>query len=35
MCRSMVETEGFVAAWIIHFFQDIVIFSTFAVLGGF
>jgi hypothetical protein len=35
MCRSMYETRGFVAAWIIHFFQDIVIFSTVAVLGGF
>jgi membrane protease YdiL (CAAX protease family) len=35
MCRSMYETQGFVAAWIIHFFQDIVIFSTLAVLGGF
>ena len=35
MCRSMYETRGFVAAWIIHFFQDVVIFSTVAVLGGF
>lgn len=35
MCRSMYETQGFVAAWIIHFFQDIVIFSTIAVLGSF
>lgn len=35
MCRSMYETRGFVTAWIIHFFQDIVIFSTVAVLGGF
>ena len=35
MCRSMYETQGFLAAWIIHFFQDIVIFSTVAVLGGF
>lgn len=32
MCRSMYETQGFVAAWIIHFFQDIVIFSTVAAL---
>lgn len=35
MCRSMYETRGFVAAWIIHFIQDIVIFSTVAVLWGF
>jgi membrane protease YdiL (CAAX protease family) len=35
MCRSMYETQGFVSAWIIHFFQDIVIFSTIAVLGEF
>jgi len=35
MCRSMYETQGFLAAWIIHFFQDVVIFSTIAVLGGF
>lgn len=35
MCRSMYETRGFVAAWIIHFSQDVVIFSTIAVLGGF
>jgi membrane protease YdiL (CAAX protease family) len=35
MCRSMYETRGFLTAWIIHFFQDVVIFSTVAVLGGF
>lgn len=35
MCRSMVETQGLVAAWVIHFFQDIVILSTIAVLGTF
>lgn len=35
MCRSMYETRGLLAAWTIHFFQDIVIFSTIAVLGGF
>lgn len=34
MCRSMVETRGFLAAWTIHFFQDVVIFSSIAVLGG-
>jgi hypothetical protein len=35
MCRSMVETKGFVSSWIIHFMQDVVIFSTIALLGGF
>lgn len=35
MCRSMYETRGFLAAWVIHFLQDVVIFSTIAVLGGF
>ena len=35
MGRSMYETEGFVSAWLIHFFQDVVIFSTVVVLGGF
>lgn len=35
MCRSMYETQGFVTAWVIHFFQDIVIFSTIAILGSF
>jgi membrane protease YdiL (CAAX protease family) len=35
MCRSMYETRGFLAAWIIHFFQDVVIFSTVAILGEF
>ena len=34
MCRSMYETKGLLAAWIIHFLQDVVIFSTVAVLGG-
>lgn len=34
MCRSMVDTKGFVAAWVIHFLQDLVIFSTIVVLGG-
>jgi len=28
MCRSMYETGGFVSAWIIHFMQDVVIFSA-------
>jgi hypothetical protein len=35
LCRSMVETRGFVASWLIHFMQDIVIFSTIVLLGGF
>ena len=28
MCTSMYETNGFVSAWVIHFMQDVVIFST-------
>lgn len=35
MCRSMYETKGFVSSWIIHFMQDIVIFSTICILGNF
>lgn len=35
MCRSMYETKGFVSSWIIHFMQDVVIFSTMLVLGSF
>jgi membrane protease YdiL (CAAX protease family) len=34
MCRSMYETRGFLTAWIIHFFQDVVIFSTVVILWG-
>jgi membrane protease YdiL (CAAX protease family) len=34
LARSMVETRGFVAPWIIHFLQDVVIFSTIVLLGG-
>lgn len=34
MCRSMVETKGFSAAWIIHFMQDFVIFSSLFLLSG-
>ncbi len=34
MCRSMVETKGFAAAWIIHFMQDFVIFSSLFLLNG-
>ena len=35
MCRSMYETRGFASSWIIHFMQDVVIFSTILVLGHF
>jgi membrane protease YdiL (CAAX protease family) len=35
LARSMVETRGFLAPWIIHFLQDVVIFSTIVLLGGF
>jgi len=33
MCRSMYETGGFIAPWIIHFMQDTVIFTTLVLLG--
>lgn len=32
MSRSMYETGGLVAPWIIHFMQDVVIFTTFMLL---
>ncbi len=35
MARSLFETKGFAAPWIIHFMQDFVIFSTLALLGTF
>ena len=35
MCRSMYETNGFLSSWIIHFMQDVVIFSTIFQLGGY
>ena len=35
MSRSMAETKGFVASWIIHFMQDVVIFSTILLLGNY
>lgn len=35
MCRSMYETNGFAASWIIHFMQDVVIFSTILLLGNY
>lgn len=33
MSLSMYETDGFVSAWIIHFMQDVAVFSTLALLG--
>lgn len=33
MTRAMVETGGFLPGWIIHFLQDIAIFSTLALLA--
>jgi len=35
MSRSMYETKGFVSSWIIHFMQDVVIFSTILLLGSY
>jgi membrane protease YdiL (CAAX protease family) len=35
MARAMFETRGFLAPWIIHFLQDVVIFSAIVLLGGF
>jgi membrane protease YdiL (CAAX protease family) len=35
MARAMFETRGFLAPWIIHFQQDVVIFSAIVLLGGF
>jgi membrane protease YdiL (CAAX protease family) len=32
MCRSMYETKGFAASWLIHFMQDTVVFSTLCLL---
>ena len=33
LCRSMYETGGLLAPWIIHFMQDAVIFATLFLLG--
>lgn len=33
MCRSMYETKGLATAWLIHFVQDVVIFSTLILTG--
>ncbi|OJF91545.1 CPBP family intramembrane glutamic endopeptidase [Alkalibacterium sp. 20] len=35
LSRSMYETKGFASSWIIHFMQDVVIFSTIFLLGNF
>ncbi|MBW6455660.1 MAG: CPBP family intramembrane metalloprotease [Trueperaceae bacterium] len=35
LARAMCETRGFLAPWIIHFLQDVVIFSTIVLLGGY
>ena len=35
MARSMYETDGFLSSWIIHFMQDVVIFSTLSLFGNF
>ena len=32
LCRSIYETKGFASAWLIHFMQDVVIFSTIIIL---
>lgn len=35
LCRSMFETKGFLTSWIIHFMQDVVIFTTLYLFGNF
>jgi membrane protease YdiL (CAAX protease family) len=35
LSTSMYETEGFVSSWIIHFMQDVVIFTTILLLGNY
>ena len=35
LARAMLETRGFLAPWIVHFLQDVVIFSTIVLLGGY
>ena len=35
LCQSMFETEGLLSSWLIHFFQDVVMFSAVILLGGF
>ena len=34
LARATFETRGFLAPWFIHFLQDVVIFSTIVLLGG-
>lgn len=34
LARAAFETRGFLAPWIIHFLQDVVIFSAIVLLGG-
>lgn len=35
LARSMYETNGFTSSWIIHFMQDVVIFSIILLLGSY
>lgn len=35
LARAMLETRGLLAPWIVHFLQDVVIFSTIVLLGGY
>lgn len=35
LARAMLDTRGFLAPWIVHAMQDVVIFSTIFLLGGF
>ncbi len=35
LCRGMLETKGLFSSWLIHFFQDVVIFSALILLGGY
>jgi membrane protease YdiL (CAAX protease family) len=34
LARATIDTRGFLAPWIIHFLQDVVIFSAIVLLGG-
>lgn len=34
LAKSVLETQGFFWAWIIHFFQDVVIFSSVYLMSG-
>jgi uncharacterized protein len=35
LSRSMYETKGFASSWVIHFMQDVVIFTTILLFGNF